>query len=280
LSSIAASADERVLEWRRRLCEVDAPRSDALDLYVGDHWHAVTEAYKLACKFSSRTELWVISAGYGLIASSDNIKAYSATFASGNADSVWRAQSDGARQERLQRWWQTLGHNASLEDLLPRRGDGAMVIAAGAAYLTAIHADLEAALASARDEECVSVISAGTRENAALLPVTGQFRTAVGGTDSALNARTLGLLAATAEQHRFRRAEMAKLLERLMRTAPATVRRRGRAASDAAIKTAIRTLRRRQSGISRTRALRELRGEGTACEQDRFAKIWAVTSRL
>ena len=56
------------------------------------------------------------------------------------------------------------------------------------------------AIATARERECVSVISAGTRGNEALLPVTGQFRAAVGGTDSALNARTLTLLAATADE--------------------------------------------------------------------------------
>src|SRR5205085_4334027 len=136
-------------------------------------------------------------------------------------------------------------------------------IAAGAAYLTAVDGDLEHLLGTVRNEETVSVISAGTRGDGALLPVSGGLRGALGGTDSALNARTLRLLAATAGDHQFRHSEMKRLLERLSRTARPTVRRRGRAASDAAIAKAIRGLRRYRPAISRTRALRELRAGGT-----------------
>jgi hypothetical protein len=147
LSSIAFASDNRVGEWRRRLASVPAPRHSAQDTYAGDHWHAVLDAYRLASRYSGGTELWVISAGYGLIPSDTKIKAYSATFAAGNPDSVWRGRSDGDRVEGLQTWWRRLAHKAALEDLLPIRG-GAMLIAAGAAYLTALDGDIEGLLAA------------------------------------------------------------------------------------------------------------------------------------
>jgi hypothetical protein len=275
LASVASAPDDRVREWRRRLARIPAPRQSAQDTYAGDHWHAVLDAYKLASAYSSGTELWVISAGYGLIPSDKRIKAYSATFATGNPDSVWRGRRDGERIERLQKWWHGLAHQVALEELLPTRGGGSMLIAAGAAYLTALDGDIDRLLAAAPTEETLSLISAGTRGNGALLPVSGQLRSAVGGTDSALNARTLRLLAATADEHQFRHTEMERLLTRLARTSKPTIRRRGRSVTDTTIAAAIRSLRRGVPGISRTGALRELRASGIACEQDRFAAIWA-----
>ena len=98
LSSIDAAPDERAVQWSRRIHEVEAAQHRAQDLYVGDHWRAACEAYRLAQQYSSRAELWVVSAGYGLIPSSKTIKPYSATFATGSADSVWRGPADGDRQ--------------------------------------------------------------------------------------------------------------------------------------------------------------------------------------
>jgi hypothetical protein len=273
LASIEGTADERVREWRRRLARVPAPRLAAGQTYVGDHWRAVLEAYEPAHAYSTRVELWAISAGYGLIRYDKQIKPYSATFAAGDRDSVWRGASDGGRVERLQSWWRQLNHEAAIEELLPR-SNGALVIAAGAAYLTAVEADLEGVSTAAVNEETVSVISAGARGNGTLLPVSGKLRGVVGGTDSALNARTLRLLAATAVEHEFRHSEMKRVLKRVTRYAKPTVRQPGLAASDAAIGKEIRTRRRADPGLSRTRALREIRADGIACEQDRFAAIW------
>src|SRR6266516_150099 len=73
LSSIEAAPDERAVHWSRRIHEVDAANHRAQDLYVGDHWRAACEAYRLAQLYSSRAELWVVSAGYGLITSSKTI---------------------------------------------------------------------------------------------------------------------------------------------------------------------------------------------------------------
>jgi hypothetical protein len=263
--------------WRERLTRVPAASAAAEELYAGDHWNAVLEAYRFASQYSRRVELWVISAGYGLIPGSKAIKPYSATFASGNPDSVWRGSGDGPRVEVLQKWWRDLEHETSLEDL-PSGRDSAVLIAAGAEYLTAINDGLEDLKTAAASEESLSVISAGTSGNGLLLPVTGNLRTALGGTDSSLNARTLRFLAATAHDHEFRRSRMERLLERLARSSEATVRRHGLAASDEEIDEFVRSLRRREPEISRTRALRALRASGIACEQGRFKNAWETYS--
>jgi hypothetical protein len=271
LSSIAASSARRSKQWETRLQRVKATCHAAKDLYMGDHWQAACQAYELTQRYSSRTELWVISAGYGLISAGTAIKPYSATFASGSADSVWRGAQDGDRDTYLNEWWHAVARERSLVDLLPTRGDGAVVVAAGAAYLTAVSVDLETMLAHDSSER-VSVVSAGARGSAGLLPVTGHFRATVGGTDSSLNARLLARLAADATTHRFRRLAMADFLTRID-IAPSP-RVRGRTATDAQVIDAITVARDHQTSISRTQALRELRRSGIACEQSRFASLW------
>jgi hypothetical protein len=254
---------------------VEAARHHADELYTGDHWQSIREAYRLASRYSSRAELWVISAGYGLIRSRTLIKPYSATFATGAADSVWRGRIEGDRPRRLQDWWQRLGHESTLADLLPQKEDGVVIVAAGTAYVTALQPDLEAARQLDVTDDRFSVISAGTRGDGALLPVSGRFRTAFGGTDSALNARVLCMLASEATLHRFSRVEMAALLRRLSRDTQPTERQAGRSSSDQQIAGRIRAIRRDVPGASRTEALRRLRSDGIACEQVRFASIWS-----
>src|SRR5437868_2723373 len=62
LSSIDAAPEERAVQWIRRINEVEAACHRALELYVGDHWRAACDAYRLAHQYSSRAELWVVSA--------------------------------------------------------------------------------------------------------------------------------------------------------------------------------------------------------------------------
>jgi hypothetical protein len=275
LSSIRAPAEKRAIEWTRRIREVRVAEHVAQDLYEGDHWHSACEAYRLARQYSKRAELWVISAGYGLIRSDKLIKPYSATFANGSIDSVWRGPGDGDRKTRLQKWWQALPHDAVLGDLL--ENDGVIVVAAGASYLAPLSDDLDAAVRNDRSGDRVSILSAGSRGNEALLPVTGEYRATAGGTDSALNARLLGLLAAEPRLHRFHRSAMKTALTRLAAGAPVTQRKVGKGATDDEVANRIDSIRRRLPAASRTQALRELRRSGIACEQSRFALIWNAT---
>jgi hypothetical protein len=274
LGSIRSEPDERARQWAKRLGEVDAPHKPAEELYAGDHWHSVREAYALARRYSSRTELWVISAGYGLIPSTKPIKPYSATFASGASDSVWRGPVEGDRKECLRRWWQALRHDAALSDILGGEHDGAIVICAGAAYLAALEVELEGALKHDSTRDRISVISAGAQENGARLPVSGRLRAAVGGTDSALNARLLRFLTAEAPAHRFSRSAMAASLCGLNASLALATRPRRETTTDEEIAARIQQMRERAPRMSRTAGLRYLRSCGIACEQSRFALVW------
>lgn len=272
LRSINGSLGARSIEWRRRIRSIEAAEYPAHDLYLGDHWRAACDAYKLALQYSSRAELWVMSAGYGLIPGSKSLKSYGATFANGSVDSIWRGSADGDRREYVRAWWQSLPHEEALPGLL--KGGGAIVIAAGATYLDVLTVDLTTALERDMSGDRISVVSAGSRHAGALLPVTGRFRGAVGGTDASINARVLGLLAAEAPAHHFRHSAMSATLNRLASRMPTTDRRTGNPRSDDQVVSWINGVRRRKPTISRTEALREFRGAKLACEQSRFASLW------
>jgi hypothetical protein len=269
----------RAERWSERLADVEAAQHTAADLYMGDHWKAALRAYDLASRYSSRTELWVISAGYGLIRASSQIKPYSATFANGSPDSVWRGGRDGSRDTCLRQWWGRVGSGPRLADLVSSRDKGMVVVAAGASYLSAVSADLDAAIVQDSTGERVSVVSAGARGNSARLPVSGRFREILGGTDSSLNARLLARLAADAPTHGFRRTAMEAFLDSIARDVAPRPRVRGRPATDTELLNEIESVRARNRSISRTEALRRLRSSGTSCEQSRYALLWASAVR-
>jgi hypothetical protein len=276
LSSINAPPEQRLVEWKRRIREVEARRRRAHDLYAGDHWRAVCEAYRLTRQYSSRAELWVISAGYGLISSDKLIKPYGATFATHTADSVWRGPADGDRERQLRDWWRALPHDAALSDLVEGE-EGALVIAAGTQYVTVLGPDLLNLVQSDGCPDRLSVISGGSKGQHAALPVTGSLRSAVGGTHAALNARLLRLLAADAPTHRWKRSAMDASLRRLNDAIPRVTRPARIAMTDSELAIRIQEMRNHTPQISRTTALRHLRNGGIACGQGRFAAIWAGT---
>lgn len=277
LRSVGGYPKDRVVEWRERLDTVDARLEIAETLYAGPHWYWAREAHRLTLQFSNRAELWIASAGYGLIPAGEMVKPYGATFAPGALDSVWRGHEDGERVACLAGWWRSIGRRGSLADLVAKN-QGVLVFAAGAAYVEAAEDDLRDAVGRDRSSERVTVISAGSRDTTALVPVDVRMRRVVGGTNSALNARVLAWLASQAEAHRFERSAMAAILDRVQANLPTLCRPTRDAVTDASVAAEIRRIRRTSPGISRTRALGEFRARGLACEQRRFASIWMSVS--
>ena len=259
--------------WRVRLEGTDAPTAPARDLYIGDHWSAVRRAHARLRSWNSGSELWVISAGYGLVSADKPIKAYSATFASGQPDSVWRGEADGVRPEALQAWWGSLPHETSLSQLVASRGNPVVLVVAGSAYMDALAHDL-GHVTSAGHNERFFTICAGKPTGVAALSVKAQDSTTLGGTLSAVNARTLALLVDTAEEHRFRRDEMEAVLDRTRDKVPPKRLSPRMTLGDDELAAAIHSIRSARPTISRTLGLRSLRASGIACEQSRFGRIW------
>jgi len=261
----------RLEEWKSRLVSVEAASVPAVALYAGDHWSAARLAIDHARAWNPKSQLWVMSAGYGIVAGEVLVKSYSATFARGQ-DSVFRRGSTDDRRGVISAWWKGLPHESTVENLLSDPSEPVMLIAGGSDYIEALRVEIEAAAADANRLNRLFVISAGSRDIAGLLPVRGSHSGAVGGSLASLNARILAYLMRSANEHGFARPEMEAMLRSLDGSAACVTARAS--ASDGEIMSAISALRAGRPALSYTSALRALRSQDLACERLRFKALW------
>ena len=129
--------DQRAAAWTERLRSAETATCRAADLYAGAHWSRTLDAVETARRHIDRVELWVASAGYGLVSAEAWLKPYSASFASGARDSVWQGIDDGERPTCLRDWWASVSERR-LADLVTGDADAALVLVVGSAYADAL----------------------------------------------------------------------------------------------------------------------------------------------
>lgn len=142
--------------WLDRLAKArsESPHMTAGELYTGQHWSRAAAA-------AARTgaELWVISAGLGLLHVTDRVVPYEATFVSMpfQARDVWALLTSRPPIER---------RCASLHALMRSRPNDQFVLAASPVYLRAVEKDLSAGRdALVSPEQLKIVTSKGYRGN-------------------------------------------------------------------------------------------------------------------
>lgn len=264
----AGSTEHRAHVWQARLNEASGliPLSS---LYQGEHWVQARQLAGAAAMAGFAPQMWVASAGLGLQPITASAPAYAATFSPRHADSVGESTADSVR------WWNHLqvgrGH-ATLEDLGRR---GAVLLSLSEVYGNALRDDLSALGAIGAE----AVLIGGSADIPGLLrvPARATLRSALGGTLTSLNVRMAAswlrhcaggkLTTKTTERSWERWAATADKAERYDRTP----------LSDEAVKDFIRRHAQLHPDYSRTRLHRLLRDAGLACEQKRFAMLYAET---
>jgi len=272
---------ERAKEWLRRLNDSDAPLSRALELYAGEHWSVVRSLPSTASDGRTPVRLWILSAGYGLISSTARIRPYSATFSAGQTDTV---TANGSRRQ----WWRMLarwsgpdeGAPRSLGELAQQDPEATVLVALSPPYLDACSEDITAAAATLRRTSQLSLICTGAARTTLpnhMLPGDARLQHLLGGTRQALNVRVLAYLLRE-DRGPFTREAASDTLTRLLSTQPKLVEHDRRRCSDAEVRNFIRTCLRRDPSLSHSRLLRQFRNAGNACEQSRFALLFAAES--
>jgi hypothetical protein len=267
----------RLRTWMTRLAETSVSPAPALDLYSGEHWD-VARRLAQTSPTGAAVELWVCSAGYGLIPATAPIVPYAATFAVGNPDSVPNGAAGAtAWWDALSEWKGPTGGSRTLSDLVGSDSKSRVLLVLSATYVNACREDISRAVARIADTKQLSIISAGTRDDGEfkdfLLPCDARLQTAVGGTRQALNVRAAEyLLAANLVDH----DEMSDALAKLLADQPAVARYERLPASDAEVRAFIRARLRTNPAATHTRLLREFRDENRACEQSRFAGLFVA----
>jgi hypothetical protein len=280
---------DRLKEWTGRLERAAGPRVVAGELYKGEHWTVAAGLRERARSVRCAVELWVASAGYGLVSDRSMLVPYAATFVAGHPDSVVAPDTDRPSAGR-RKWWSAMaawggpdaGRPRSLADLAVAYPMDPMVVAVSAAYLDALFDDLAAARRRLSDPALLMIVSAGTRAAGGLsdnlLPIDASAETVLGGSRTSINARIASWLVATAPDHEFDFRRIAVLaVETLSKGTRVTPRRRVQ--TDDAILAYIKTCLAANPLVRKSRLLRNLRDGDLACEQGRFSRLYEQARR-
>lgn len=258
----------RAAEWKRRVIAAEQ-RVPLVRLYQGDHWTRAQQLATYAAKAGFTPDVWVASAGLGLKPVSSAAPAYAATFSPRHADSV-AVSPDGCAA-----WWQSLqadGGGAQLDDLARR---GQLLLVLSEVYAKAMAPDLRR-LGTLGAE---ALLIGGSQEfpGLARLRTDATLRDALGGTLTSLNVRMAAAWLERCSTTRLTSPETHKAWQSWASQVAKQERYDRKPMTDEAVIEFIRNSLALHPDYSRTRLLRELRSQNLACEQKRFANLYAAT---
>lgn len=276
----------RASSWLAAVGRAPAPYRSARDLYKGEHWSVINRFAGQTMPGGWSPDVWVASAGYGLVPLTAPLVAYSATFAAGHADSV-SATGGRPSTEHNQTWWAMLadwegpvsGQPRTIAALAAKDPEIPLLFVGSNNYLRATGPDLTAAREELVDPALLAVVSAGAKYQGLhdnLLPGDARLQNALKGSRLSLNARIAALLLANADRHEFELPRTAAFVETLLAEQPALTVYDRTPLSDDEVIAYIREQWTPSPGASRTELLRRLRASGRACEQKRFSALYST----
>lgn len=263
------SAGERLAEWTENLAK-NLAVNPASELYAGDHWSVVSA-------LGDRVQLWIASAGQGLLQPSTPVVSYSATFARGQRDSVGANSAEW--WAGLAEWNQASGREpASIAALAESSPEAPLIVATGADYLKALRNDLLEARDRLADPELLSIVCAGTRRDPELgpnlIPCDARLQQLLGGSRSSLNARIARYILEQFPAESLRAPELTAACEKLLAQLPDLPRLERRRLHNDEIRAFISTQLDEFRRPTHTALLRKLRQSGSACEESRFRRLF------
>jgi hypothetical protein len=230
--------------------------------------------------------LWVASAGYGLVPFEALLRHYSATFSAGMPDSVIRRQ-DLQRGFTLRHWWNALAGKQgpvpdgprTLSRVATRNRRAQMMVIGSPAYVSALEGDLVDAVSALGNERLVIITGdPGPKSKelrASWVPSTARLLTELGGALPSLHARLARRILDEAPKRGLEASELRRRWEAIADRAPLAKRPVRAVSSDSEVKRFSRGGLRASASLTHTRALRDFRAGGRACEQGRFRALFS-----
>lgn len=256
-----------VRPWRRSTA-MGRMRTRARHLYKGAYWHAVQ-----SLREQTGSNVYVVSAGFGLVRDEQELPAYSATFTPGHRDSVPGARTLQGRRA----WWTLLGGSSGLDALDLERE--ALLVVLPDVYLRIVEEDL-ARLVSRFGPEKVAIFGPRRRQHLqvalseAWLGIESRMVRELGTNVSAL-APAAAARCVPAMGERIDHDGCRALLSQLVPDgAPALYPNRRRCSEDEVRLWLSESLASSGSPTSATAALRAFRQQGLAFEQKRFHRLF------
>lgn len=278
----------RVRTWCKRLQTHEGKESRAIDLYAGDYWAVIRTLNDAAKAAGLDAELWIASAGYGLVSADASLRAYSATFARGHPDSVARGEPGSAISSN-QAWWEFLsewsgpkpGAPRSIAELVRRKPQAGVLIVGSPDYIGTLERDLLQALELLRDSTRLVIVSsrdglAGGPLGEQLIASDAALQRRLGGARVSLHARVARLLLELAKDCGWKADQLRLRYDAMVAGMPRTVAAARTRMTDEDVRRFIRQALKTDRKAAPTALLRALRSSGRACEQGRFKKLVAA----
>jgi hypothetical protein len=250
-------------------------------LYAGDHW-ATVRAFESSC---FGIDVWVCSAGYGLIHIEDRVVPYAATFARNHPDSVAAKLPTNDRLGAAQAWWKATASQwnsrfrdrpRSLTDLMATYPHRSLLVVSSETYMRAIVEDLRNGVCCLSDSDQLAIVCAGVRRldglDRNLVPCDARMQATLGGARRSLNTRLAAKIIRESQQP-LRATTLRKQYQRLLGKQPPIAKYNRQPLSDDEIREFIRKQLESGRSSKHTPMLRLLRESQMACEQKRFAML-------
>ncbi len=272
---------KKIKLWNNRLNNPATKQYPALEMYQGAHWSVAKQIHGFSSKENLDVELWIASAGYGLIKADTLIESYDATFAKGSKESV-------ADEGKTQCWdllaLRKRSHAANLTALAVENPDDFLAVALSETYLKALETDLLNVASLLPPEQLFLISASATKEHPELscfhLSADARLVNALGGNLISLNARIALHLLEKETLHKWDRSKIDEYFYELTESQlPFKKFKREKMTDDQIISfiTEQITVASNKNGkvrFSQSQLLRRLRDTGRACEQTRFRRIF------
>jgi len=248
----------------------------ANEVYAGDHWKVAMSIVR------PNINLWVLSAGYGLINSSSHIGSYDATFSKGSKNSISKTGLSNND------WWKSL-HQVrksegfecnSLHSLVSRNVDDVFFIAASPDYLKVIQDELKELLLDKKlTNKNLFIISSKHNIDKKLTPYflesSADFCNSLKGGRVSLNIRLARYLLEKININKFSPNHIIDKYNHLKASSQKQLVNKRKKLSDDEINSFIIKELEVNQGLktSATMLLKRLRSKNLACEQKRFTKL-------
>ena len=273
------SAKERFSEWSKRLAQTKEPKAAPIDLYCGNSWAIARRIHEQHAK---KIDVWVASAGHGLISIEERVVSYAATFSRQEEDFVLGPNSDSTTDE----WWKVLcarrakskHYPYSIADIASTAPYRPLLVAFSAEYFRAAKADLTKAQTLLDDPDLLVIVSAGSKPDKVLgpnmVPCDSRLEHVFGKSRMALNLRVAEALIQHFPQKQLRASNVAAHLGEILEGLPPSKYPDRTPSTDEEVNTFLRRRTSASDNHSYTGLLREYRATGRACEQRRFRALY------
>lgn len=280
------SLEEKNKLWLQGLKRAAGKKVTARDLYAGDHWSVVRALDRAVVESKLAVNIWICSAGYGLVGLDAKLHSYAATFAVGFPDSITRGMPKLDPRESAKEWWgfltkwkgPTNGSPRSVAGLAKIHPHSPLLVVASPNYLTALEDDLLNAAKSLKGTGRLMIVTSASQRVSQLseycLPCSAVLQRVVGGARTSLNVRLARRLLEEIPADKFNHSTAQRKLVRLIRRQPKSERKPRQKTNDAAVERFIVEASKRDPRVGCDALLKRFRASGHACEYSRFRSLF------